>query len=193
MIYPVPSYSVLSYTVLSYLIQSFSNTYIDAQRSGMPLISRTEEVAVYSDRSYKKFEQVRVRLLRLHFYLFIIYYYSYLSSQIIVSLLLLWWIIMLLLIIVLLLLITMTSHLRPIYSSPWSLSECIWDLLKLFLSRPFSIPSLTPFTLSVLPSLPSSLSSTMRCYIPFFYILHVAIIICPIVDCWLSPSHSFFN
>ena len=36
----------------------YSNTYIDAQRSGMPLISRTEEVAVYSDRSYKKFEQV---------------------------------------------------------------------------------------------------------------------------------------
>ena len=35
-----------------------SNTYIDAQRSGMPLISRTEEVAVYSDRNYKKFEQV---------------------------------------------------------------------------------------------------------------------------------------
>ena len=28
----------------------YSNTYIDAQRSGMPLISRTEEVAVYSDR-----------------------------------------------------------------------------------------------------------------------------------------------
>ena len=37
-----------------------SNTYIDAQRSGMPLISRTEEVAVYSDRSYKKFEQVKL-------------------------------------------------------------------------------------------------------------------------------------
>jgi histone-lysine N-methyltransferase SETD3 len=36
----------------------YSNTYIDAQRSGMPLISRTEEVALYSDRSYKKFEQV---------------------------------------------------------------------------------------------------------------------------------------
>eukprot|EP01038_Epipyxis_sp_PR26KG_P014456 gene14456-19402_t len=36
----------------------YSNTYIDAQRSGMPLISRTEEVAVYSDRNYKKFEQV---------------------------------------------------------------------------------------------------------------------------------------
>lgn len=36
----------------------FSNTYIDAQTSGLPLISRTEEVAVYSDRSYKKFEQV---------------------------------------------------------------------------------------------------------------------------------------
>ena len=36
----------------------YSNTYIDAQKSGMPLISRTEEVAVYSDRSYKKFEQV---------------------------------------------------------------------------------------------------------------------------------------
>jgi hypothetical protein len=28
----------------------------------MPLISRTEEVAVYSDRSYKKFEQV-IRVL----------------------------------------------------------------------------------------------------------------------------------
>jgi hypothetical protein len=39
-------------------VRSPSNTYIDAQRSGMPLISRTEEVAVYSDRSYKKFEQV---------------------------------------------------------------------------------------------------------------------------------------
>jgi SET domain len=36
----------------------YSNTYIDAQRSGLPLLSRTEEVAVYSDRSYKKFEQV---------------------------------------------------------------------------------------------------------------------------------------
>eukprot|EP00596_Hydrurales_sp_CCMP1899_P010112 CAMPEP_0119051472 /NCGR_PEP_ID=MMETSP1177-20130426/73074_1 /TAXON_ID=2985 /ORGANISM="Ochromonas sp, Strain CCMP1899" /LENGTH=569 /DNA_ID=CAMNT_0007030679 /DNA_START=102 /DNA_END=1811 /DNA_ORIENTATION=- len=36
----------------------YSNTYIDAQRSGMPLVSRTEEVAVYADRSYKKFEQV---------------------------------------------------------------------------------------------------------------------------------------
>lgn len=36
----------------------FSNTYIDAQKSGMPLFSRKEEVAVYSDRSYKKFEQV---------------------------------------------------------------------------------------------------------------------------------------
>lgn len=36
----------------------YSNTYIDAQRSGMPLLSRKEEVAVYADRSYKKFEQV---------------------------------------------------------------------------------------------------------------------------------------
>lgn len=36
----------------------YSNTYIDAQRSGMPLISRNEEVAVYADRPYKKFEQV---------------------------------------------------------------------------------------------------------------------------------------
>lgn len=36
----------------------YSNTYIDAQKNGLPLISRTEEVAVYSDRSYKKFEQV---------------------------------------------------------------------------------------------------------------------------------------
>jgi hypothetical protein len=36
----------------------FSNTYIDAQTSGLPLISRTEEVAVYADRNYKKFEQV---------------------------------------------------------------------------------------------------------------------------------------
>jgi len=36
----------------------YSNTYIDAQRSGMPLISREEEVAVYADRPYKKFEQV---------------------------------------------------------------------------------------------------------------------------------------
>lgn len=38
----------------------YSNTYIDAQRSGMPLISRNEEVAVYADRPYKKFEQVVV-------------------------------------------------------------------------------------------------------------------------------------
>lgn len=36
----------------------YSNTYIDAQRSGMPLVSRIEKVAVYADRSYKKFEQV---------------------------------------------------------------------------------------------------------------------------------------
>lgn len=36
----------------------YSNTYIDAQRSGMPLVSRKEEVAVYADRGYKKFEQV---------------------------------------------------------------------------------------------------------------------------------------
>ena len=36
----------------------FSNTYIDAQRSGMPLMSKKEEVAVYADRGYKKFEQV---------------------------------------------------------------------------------------------------------------------------------------
>eukprot|EP00981_Chlorochromonas_danica_P001507 scaffold326_cov169-Ochromonas_danica.AAC.8 len=36
----------------------YSNTYIDAQTSGLPLISRTEEVAVYSDRIYKKYEQV---------------------------------------------------------------------------------------------------------------------------------------
>jgi hypothetical protein len=36
----------------------YSNTYIDAQRSGLPLLSRTEEVALYADRSYKKFEQV---------------------------------------------------------------------------------------------------------------------------------------
>lgn len=36
----------------------YSNTYIDAQSSGLPLLSRTEEVAVYSDRSYRKFEQV---------------------------------------------------------------------------------------------------------------------------------------
>ena len=36
----------------------YSNTYIDAQKSGMPLISRIEEVAVYADRNYKKFEQV---------------------------------------------------------------------------------------------------------------------------------------
>ena len=41
-----------------FIFLPYSNTYIDAQRSGMPLISRTEEVAVYSDRSYKKFEQV---------------------------------------------------------------------------------------------------------------------------------------
>jgi histone-lysine N-methyltransferase SETD3 len=33
-------------------------TYIDAQRQGLPLISRKEEVALYADRSYKKFEQV---------------------------------------------------------------------------------------------------------------------------------------
>jgi len=37
----------------------YSNTYIDAQKSGLPLVSRTEEVAIYADRSYKKFEQVR--------------------------------------------------------------------------------------------------------------------------------------
>ena len=36
----------------------YSNTYIDAQRSGLPFLSRTEEVALYADRSYKKFEQV---------------------------------------------------------------------------------------------------------------------------------------
>lgn len=36
----------------------YSNTYIDAQKSGMPLFSRKEEVAVYADRSYKKFEQI---------------------------------------------------------------------------------------------------------------------------------------
>ena len=37
---------------------TYSNTYIDAQKSGLPLISRTEEVALYADRSYKQFEQV---------------------------------------------------------------------------------------------------------------------------------------
>lgn len=36
----------------------YSNTYIDAQMSGLPLIARKEEVALYADRSYKKFEQV---------------------------------------------------------------------------------------------------------------------------------------
>lgn len=36
----------------------YSNTYIDAQKSGMPLMARKEEVAVYADRAYKKFEQV---------------------------------------------------------------------------------------------------------------------------------------
>ena len=36
----------------------YSNTYIDAQRSGLPFLSKTEEVALYADRSYKKFEQV---------------------------------------------------------------------------------------------------------------------------------------
>jgi histone-lysine N-methyltransferase SETD3 len=36
----------------------YSNTYIDAQKQGIPLISKEEEVAVYSDRSYRKFEQV---------------------------------------------------------------------------------------------------------------------------------------
>mmetsp|Transcript_5355 Transcript_5355/g.5517 ORF Transcript_5355/g.5517 Transcript_5355/m.5517 type:complete len:595 (+) Transcript_5355:223-2007(+) len=36
----------------------YSNTYIDAQRSGLPFLSSTEEVALYADRSYKKFEQV---------------------------------------------------------------------------------------------------------------------------------------
>lgn len=35
----------------------YSNTYIDAQKSGLPFLSRTEEVALYADRSYKKFEQ----------------------------------------------------------------------------------------------------------------------------------------
>lgn len=39
----------------------YSNTYIDAQRSGMPLISKSEEVAVYADRGYKKFEQVIIQ------------------------------------------------------------------------------------------------------------------------------------
>lgn len=33
-------------------------TYIDAQRQGLPLISRNDEIALYSDRSYKQFEQV---------------------------------------------------------------------------------------------------------------------------------------
>ena len=51
----------------------------------------------------------------------------------------------------------------------WYFVRPIWDLLKLFLSRPFSTPSLIPFTLSALPSIPSSLSSTMRCYIPLLY------------------------
>ena len=37
----------------------YSNTYIDAQRSGLPLVSKVEEVAIYADRAYKKFEQVR--------------------------------------------------------------------------------------------------------------------------------------
>jgi histone-lysine N-methyltransferase SETD3 len=41
----------------------YSNTYIDAQRSGMPLISKMEEVAIYADRSYKKFEQVRFNII----------------------------------------------------------------------------------------------------------------------------------
>lgn len=36
----------------------YSNTYIDAQKSGLPLLSRTEEVALYADRSYKQFEQL---------------------------------------------------------------------------------------------------------------------------------------
>lgn len=38
----------------------FSNTYIDAQTTGgmASFIKRKEEVAIYSDRSYKKFEQV---------------------------------------------------------------------------------------------------------------------------------------
>ena len=36
----------------------YSNTYIDAQKSGLPLLSRQEEVALYSDRNYRKFEQV---------------------------------------------------------------------------------------------------------------------------------------
>ena len=36
----------------------YSNTYIDAQRSGIAFVSKTEEVAVYADRPYKKFEQV---------------------------------------------------------------------------------------------------------------------------------------
>ena len=34
------------------------NTYIDAQTKGLPVISRQEEIALYADRSYKKFEQV---------------------------------------------------------------------------------------------------------------------------------------
>lgn len=36
----------------------YSNTYIDAERSGLPFLSKTENVALYTDRAYKQFEQV---------------------------------------------------------------------------------------------------------------------------------------
>jgi histone-lysine N-methyltransferase SETD3 len=37
----------------------YSSAFLDAQRTGLPLLSSSQEVAVYADRSYKKFEQVR--------------------------------------------------------------------------------------------------------------------------------------
>jgi len=38
----------------------YSNVYIDCMRSGFPLLQRWEEVALYADRPFKRFEQVRI-------------------------------------------------------------------------------------------------------------------------------------
>jgi histone-lysine N-methyltransferase SETD3 len=40
----------------------YSSAFLDAQRAGLPLVSRRQEVAVYADRSYKKFEQVLAKV-----------------------------------------------------------------------------------------------------------------------------------
>jgi len=50
----------------------YSNTYIDAQRSGLPLVSKVEEVAIYADRAYKKFEQVRTVCIFIECFIFAI-------------------------------------------------------------------------------------------------------------------------